>query len=487
MRTLDTLTFDNTYARLPEAFRQRVDPTPVPEPYLVAFNPDAARLIDLDPAEADRPEFAQAFAGNRPLPGAEPVAAKYAGHQFGSYVPQLGDGRAILLGEVRNSRGEKWDLQLKGAGRTAFSRFGDGRAVLRSTIREYLCSEAMHGLGVPTTRALCVVGTDMPVYRELPEPGALLVRMAPSHVRFGSFEVFFYRRQHDELRQLADYVIGQFFPDLVSREDRYVRFFAEVVTRTADLLARWQAVGFAHGVMNTDNMSVLGLTLDYGPFGFVEDFDPGYVCNHSDHTGRYAFDQQPAVAYWNLSRLGQALTPLADADALTAALKTYPDRFNESLDARMREKLGLFTPRDGDSELWTGALDVLAAQRADFTNFWRALSDFDPTPGAENAGIRRLFGCAKGFDAWADGYAARLRAEPERERKARMDRVNPRYVLRNYLAQQAIEKAEKDRDFSEVARLHDILRDPFTDRPEMDAYAAPAPDWGKRLVISCSS
>jgi len=487
MRTLETLTFDNTYARLPDAFRQRVDPTPVPAPYLVAFNPDAARLIDLDPAEAARPEFIEAFAGNRLLPGSEPVAMKYAGHQFGTYVPQLGDGRAILLGEARNGRGDRWDLHLKGAGRTAFSRFGDGRAVLRSTIREYLCSEAMHGLGVPTTRALCVVGTDLPVRREETETGALLVRMAPSHVRFGTFEVFYHRRQHDELRVLADYVIGQFFPDLASSEDRYVRFYAEVVNRTAELVARWQAVGFAHGVLNTDNMSVLGLTLDYGPFGFVEEFDPGYVCNHSDDAGRYAFDQQPAVGYWNLARLGQALTPLAAPEALGEALNAYPARFNAALDARMHEKLGLARREAGDADLWTGALDVLAAGRAGYTSVWRALADFDPTPGAANEEPRSLFGCAKGFDAWADGYAARLRGEPDADRRGRMNRVNPRYVLRNYLAQQAITAAERDRDFSEVARLHDLLRDPFTDRPGLERYAAPAPDWGKRLVISCSS
>jgi uncharacterized protein YdiU (UPF0061 family) len=489
MRKLESLTFDNTYARLPETFRQRIDPTPVPEPYLVAFNLDAAALIDLDPAEAGRPEFVEYFAGNHPLPGSEPVAMKYAGHQFGTYVPQLGDGRAILLGEVRNGRGEKWDLHLKGAGQTAFSRMGDGRAVLRSTIREYLCSEAMHGLGIPTTRALCVVGTDLSVYREKPETGALLVRMAPSHVRFGSFEVFYYRRQFDELRALADYVGEQHFPEFAGEEDRVARFYREVVARTADLMARWQAVGFAHGVMNTDNMSVLGITLDYGPFGFVEDFDPGYVCNHSDYSGRYAFDQQPGVAYWNLARLGSALTPLAPNEELTAALNSYPDAFNERLEALMRAKLGLATSEEGDTELWIGALGVLAAQRADYTNFFRALSDFDPRPGADNAPLRELFGCAQGFDAWADHYRARLAKEPlvSEERKARMNRVNPRYVLRNYLAQQAITRAEKERDYFEVARLHDLLRDPFTERPGMESYARPAPDWGKKLVISCSS
>jgi serine/tyrosine/threonine adenylyltransferase len=410
---------------------------------------------------------------------------KYAGHQFGTYVPQLGDGRAILVGEVRNARGEKWDLHLKGSGPTAFSRRGDGRAVLRSTIREYLCSEAMHGLGIPTTRALCIVGTDLPVYRERQETGALLVRMAPSHVRFGSFEVFYHRGQHDEVRALADYVIEGHFPELVGLEDRYVRFYAEVVRRTAELLARWQAVGFAHGVMNTDNMSVLGITLDYGPFGFMEEFEPGYVCNHSDETGRYAFDRQPEVAYWNLACLGGALSPLAPVEALTEALNTYPATFNEQFDRRMSEKLGL--GRAGDSDLWIGVLNLLAEQKVDYTTFFRALSDFDGRPGSDNAAIRSLFGCPAGFDAWAEKYRARLEAEPAAGRKARMDRVNPRYVLRNYLAQQAISRAEEQRDFTEVDRLLDLLRDPFTERPGMEEYARPAPEWGKHLEISCSS
>jgi serine/tyrosine/threonine adenylyltransferase len=485
MRKLTELTFDNTYARLPAAFHDPVSPTPVPDPYLVSFNGAAADLIDLDPAEAARPEFVEYFAGNKLLPGSESVAMKYAGHQFGVYVPQLGDGRAILLGEVRNDRGQKWDLHLKGSGQTAFSRRGDGRAVLRSTIREYLCSEAMHGLGIPTTRALCIVGSDMPVYRERQETGALLLRMAPSHVRFGSFEVFFHRGQHEELRTLADYVIAEYFPELVGTEDRYVRFYGEVVRRTAELLARWQAVGFAHGVMNTDNMSILGLTLDYGPFGFMEEFDRGYVCNHSDETGRYAFDQQPMVAYWNLACLGGALTPLAPAEALTEVLNTYPAAFNEQLDGRMREKLGLSRAVLGDTDLWSEALNLLAEQKVDYTTFFRALGDFDPRPGA----VRGLFACPNGFDAWADRYRARLEAEslPPGERKAKMDRVNPRYILRNYLAQQAISRAEDVRDFSEVDRLLDLLRDPFADRPGMDEYAKPAPAWGKHLTISCSS
>src|SRR5262245_37901908 len=289
-RSLETLSFDNTYACLPEAFYAKLNPTPFSEPpYLVNFNPAAAELIDLDPNEVKRPEFAGVFGGSLLVPGMAPLAMIYAGHQFGVYVPQLGDGRAILLGEVKNERGEKWDLHLKGAGLTPFSRDGDGRAVLRSTIREYLCSEAMQALGIPTTRALCIVGSDDKVYREQVETGATLLRMAPSHVRFGTFEIFYYRKQYDWLKVLADFVIDGHFAHLRGATDKYARFFVEVVERTANLIARWQAVGWAHGVMNTDNMSIIGLTLDYGPFGFMDNYDAGFICNHSDHNGRYAF------------------------------------------------------------------------------------------------------------------------------------------------------------------------------------------------------
>jgi uncharacterized protein YdiU (UPF0061 family) len=489
MRKLNELVFDNSYARLPESLYQRVRPTPVPDPYLVAFCPSAAALLDLDPVEARTPAFVQALAGNELIPGSDPVAMRYAGHQFGTYVPQLGDGRAILLGEVRNGRGEKWDLHLKGAGRTAFSRFGDGRAVLRSCIREYLCSEAMHALGIPTSRALCVVGTDLPVYRETPETGALLLRLAPSHVRFGSFEVLSYHHEHEALRVLADYVIGLHFPELQEAQDKYLRLFFEVVRRTARLMAEWQAVGFAHGVMNTDNMSVLGLTIDYGPFGFMEEFDPGFVCNHSDETGRYAFDQQPRIGYWNLACLAQALTPLVERDPLLEALNTYADAFNTHMHALMCRKLGLKDATTEDQSLWTGLLDLLAAARVDYTTFFRKLGTFATTPDADNTEIRVLLGCANDWDRWADRYRSRLVSEKshDAERKARMDRANPKYVLRNYLAQIAITKAVEDRDFAEVDRLRGVLERPFDEQPEMEHYATPAPAWGKRLMVSCSS
>ena len=488
MRTLADLPFDNTYARLPATFYQHVEPTPVPDPYLVAFNADAARLIDLDPSEATKPEFVEYFAGNTLLPGSQPVAMKYAGHQFGSWVPQLGDGRAILLGEVRSAAGERWDLHLKGSGKTMFSRFGDGRAVLRSSIREYLACEAMHALGIPTTRALCIVGTDLEVYRESVEPGALIVRMAPSHVRFGSFEVFAHRGQTEPVKTLVDYVIEQHYPHLKEADDRYVAFLREVVARTARLIAKWQAAGFAHGVMNTDNMSILGITLDYGPYGFVEDFDPGFICNHSDETGRYAFDQQPRIGYWNLAALAQSLLSLMTADQAQAALNAYPDAFNSHMHELMTAKLGLTTTDEGDQPLWTNLIDLLAATRVDYSIFFRALGPFSTSPGAANEPARKLFPNPSVFDPWAERYADRLRSEGslDVERKVRMDRENPKYILRNYLAQVAIEKAER-KDFSEVDRLRGVLRLPFDEQPEMEHYAQPAPEWGRHLQVSCSS
>jgi serine/tyrosine/threonine adenylyltransferase len=488
-RALETLSFDNSYARLPESFHAKLNPTPFSTaPYLISFNPAAADLIDLDPDEALRPEFAGVFGGSLLVPGMEPLAMLYSGHQFGVYVPQLGDGRAILLGEVRNGRGEKWDLQLKGAGMTPFSRDGDGRAVLRSTIREYLCSEAMHGLGIPTTRALCVVGSDHQVYREQVETGAVVLRMAPSHVRFGSFEVFYYRKQHEQLKVLADYVIAQHFPHLTEAAEKYARFFTEIVERTAGLIAQWQAVGWAHGVMNTDNMSILGITLDYGPFGFIDDYDPGFICNHSDHNGRYAFNQQPYIGLWNLSCLAQALLPLAEKDALKAALDSYTPLCERRYMELMRTKVGLIEEHEDDAALIQDLLGLMQQSRVDYTNCFRTLGAFSSVAGSLNESLRDFFLDRAAFNAWAQRYAERLRKEQSHdgERRSRMDRVNPRYVLRNYLAQTAIEKAQQ-KDYSEVDRLLTLLQDPYSDQSGMDAYAAAPPNWGKHLSVSCSS
>ncbi len=491
MRKLENLNVHNTYARLPEDFYSRLAPTPFSKPpYLVSFNADAATLIDLDPNEAARPEFVDYFSGSRLLPGSEPLAMLYSGHQFGHYVPRLGDGRAILLGEIRNRQGEKWDLHLKGAGQTPYSRDGDGRAVLRSTIREYLCGEAMHGLGIPTTRGLCIVGSDEEVLREEGvETGAMLVRLASSHVRFGSFEVFYYRRQYDSLARLADYVIAEQFPHLTGAGDRFPRFLTEVVVRTAHLMAKWQAVGFAHGVMNTDNMSIVGATLDYGPFGFLDDYNPGFICNHSDHGGRYAFHRQPDIGHWNLHALAQALLPLMTEEQAKEALAAYEPALVAHYKDLMRQKLGLAEWRPEDGDLLTDLFAIMQADHVDYTKHFRALSDFHSDPAAANEALRDLFLDRTAFDAWATRYRERLRAEGSHdgERKQRMNRVNPKYVLRNYLVQVAITQATEKKDFAEIARLLELLRDPFAERPEMDQYAASPPDWGRRLVVSCSS
>jgi len=495
MRHLHELQFDNSYARLPEGFHSRVRPTPLDGLHLASVSPAAAALLDLAPDSLRAGPALDCLGGLAPLPGAEPVAMCYAGHQFGRYVPQLGDGRAIILGEVVTEHAGRWELQLKGAGLTPYSRDGDGRAVLRSTIREYLCSEAMHALGIPTTRALCMFGSDEEVYRERIERGALLVRMAPSHVRFGSFEVFFYRQQYDRLRRLADYVLEHDFPELRDTPQPYLALLREVVVRTARLMAQWQLIGFAHGVMNTDNMSILGLTLDYGPFGFMDAYDPGFVCNHSDYHGRYAFDRQPSIGLWNLTCLAQAMLPLLDpdngeaaAEQARAALDDYQPVLVRAYAQGMRAKLGLRTEQAGDQDLAAGLLDLMAASGVDYTNLFRDLAGLRLDDPVGDGGLRDRFVDRAAFDAWAADYRARLRAEQSADasRGAAMNAVNPRYVLRNYLAQRAIAEAEEG-DYGEVDRLLALLSRPFDEQTGMQGYAAEPPDWGRDLEVSCSS
>jgi serine/tyrosine/threonine adenylyltransferase len=489
MRKLEQLNFENTFARLPDTFHSRLNPTPLPAPYLVSFNAKAARLIDLDSEEISRADFAEHLTGNRILPGSDPLSMLYAGHQFGHFVPQLGDGRAILLGEIRNRAGELWDVQLKGAGITPFSRQGDGRAVLRSSIREYLCSEAMHNLGIPTSRALCIVGSDEEVYRERIESAAVLTRLSPSHVRFGSFEVFFNRGQHELITTLADYVIARHFPDLIDDADKYQLFLNEVTQRTAKLMAQWQGIGFSHGVMNTDNMSILGLTFDYGPFGFMESYDPGYICNHSDPRGRYAYDQQPQVGLWNLACLAQALSPLIPAEQSHAVLDGYAPAYHQHYAELMAAKLGLSNYFEEDIQLTGSLLQMMHNSRLDYTNLFRSLGNFNSSADATNDPLRDQFIDRAAFDAWAVTYRARLQRDPgtDSERKARMDAVNPRYILRNYLAQNAIEKAEKHRDYTEIDLLLKLLENPFDEQPEMESYAATPPEWAQQIEVSCSS
>ena len=495
MHRLEDLALQNSYLQLPGDSYSRVAPTPLTNPHLISLNHDAAALIDLSPEEGVRREFLEIMSGARPLPGATPLAMCYSGHQFGHYVPRLGDGRAILLGEVRNSRGEKWDLHLKGAGLTPYSRRGDGRAVLRSTIREYLCGEAMHGLGIPTSRGLCIIGSDEEVYREQIEPGAMLVRMAPSHVRFGTFEYFYYTEQFEPLRQLADYVIREHYPWLTGTPDCYTGLLGEVVMRSAQLIAQWQAVGFAHGVMNTDNMSILGITLDYGPFGFLDHYEPGFVCNHSDHQGRYAFDRQPDIGLFNLSCLAQAMLPLLSdnteeaVERAQAQLARYQPELTDQYTRLMRAKLGLGATRPEDQKLCNHLLEIMATNRVDYTRLFRALAQFRQEPGHVNPPLRDMFIDRTAFDVWADQYRRRLAAENSDDlaRGRLMNRTNPKYILRNYLAETAIRQAQSQQDYSGIEQLLALLKHPYDEQPEHDHCAAEPPDWAQHLAVSCSS
>ena len=488
MNTLDQFAFDNRYATLPEQFYTRLAATPLPQPYLVAWNPDAFELLGLRHDQAQQQDFVSIFSGNQTPTGADPLAAIYAGHQFGHYVPQLGDGRALLLGEVLTPAGARWEVQLKGAGRTPYSRGGDGRAVLRSSIREYLCSEAMHGLGIPTTRALCIIGSDLPVHRETVETGAVVTRLAPSFLRFGSFEVFYYRNQHDEIKTLADFALRHYFPELLEEARPYPALLREVTRRTARLMAQWQTVGFCHGVMNTDNMSLLGLTLDYGPYGFMEAYDPGYICNHSDYDGRYAYNQQPEIGAWNCTCLAQALLPLMELDEAREALSDYGETFSTEYMRLMCAKLGL--PFEQASvPLVTRLLELMAQNRVDYTILFRSLAQFDSSPDALNSGIRDQFLDREAFDAWAEVYAQSLRSigSHDEERAMQMNRTNPKYILRNHLAEIAIRKARDERDYREIERLRRLLAKPFDEQPEFGDYAKEPPEWANKIEVSCSS
>lgn len=494
--SLDQLPLSNSFAELGDGFFSPVQPSPFRQPaHLVHANPSVAELLHLLPTEINTSHFTEYMSAKRLLTNGAPLAMLYAGHQFGFFVPQLGDGRAIMLGETTTPAGQKWELQLKGSGLTPYSRQGDGRAVLRSTIREYLCSEAMAGLGIPTTRALAMVRSDDEVYRERIEPGAMLTRVAPSHVRFGSFEVFFYRQQFEHIQTLADYVISHHYPELADTANPYKALFEEVIQRTARLIAQWQAVGFAHGVMNSDNMSILGLTIDYGPFGFMEAYQPGFVCNHSDHEGRYAFDQQPEIGLFNLSCLGQALLPLFDedrkqsADWALSAMGKYNRLYRHEYGLLMRAKLGLATAQKEDPQLIADLLELMANDQVDYTILFRRLCDFTSRPEDRPTTLRDLFLRREAFDDWARRYAQRLQDEDsnDSERAARMRQINPKYVLRNYLAEQAIRKAEEEKDYSEIDVLFKLLQDPFAEHTEFEHYAGHPPEWATQISVSCSS
>jgi uncharacterized protein YdiU (UPF0061 family) len=475
------------------AFGTDLPPQPVAAPHWVARSPALAQALGL--AEWLAGDEALAVLSGARIPGGtQPHASVYSGHQFGVWAGQLGDGRALMLGELETPLGPM-EVQLKGSGLTPYSRMGDGRAVLRSSIREFLGSEAMHALGIPTTRALAVVGSPLPVRRETIETAAVVTRVAPSFLRFGHFEHFAHTAgDRDALQRLLAATIERYFPALQGQPQPAAALLEAVARRTARLIAQWQAVGFCHGVMNTDNMSLLGLTIDYGPFGFLDAFDPAHVCNHSDHQGRYAYARQPGVAFWNLHALAQALLPLVDgppeaaSELLLAALEPYKSDYAAAMLGALRAKLGLQHEHDADQALVDDLLRLMADDRADFTIAFRRLATFRTAPAADNATIRDVFVDRAAFDAWASRYRDRLAAEnsDDAARATRMNRVNPKFVLRNHLAQTAIERAAAG-DFGEVSRLLTVLEHPFDEQPGHEADADFPPPWAQQIEVSCSS
>ncbi|MEH4662345.1 protein adenylyltransferase SelO [Phytobacter diazotrophicus] len=479
-----TLSFITRWRDELPGFYTALSPTPLSNARLLWHNAPLAKTMGIDPALFAPNEGAGVWGGETLLPGMSPLSQVYSGHQFGVWAGQLGDGRGILLGEQRLPDGTTLDWHLKGAGLTPYSRMGDGRAVLRSTIRESLASEAMHHLGIATTRALSIVTSDTPVYRESVEQGAMMMRIAQSHIRFGHFEHFYYRREPEKVRQLADFVIRHYWPHLQGDANKYEVWFRDVIARTAALMARWQAVGFAHGVMNTDNMSILGLTIDYGPYGFLDDYQPGFICNHSDYQGRYSFDNQPTIALWNLQRLAQTLSPFMSADVLNAALDSYQPVLLSEYGILMRQKLGFFSQQKDDNVLLSELFALMEREGSDYTRTFRMLSHTEQM--SASSALRDEFIDREAFDSWFSRYRARLAQETiaDAQRQQQMQNVNPAVVLRNWLAQRAIEQAEQG-NTEELERLHAVLREPYAERN--DDYSRRPPDWGKRLEVSCSS
>lgn len=499
----------NSFAALPEAFYTRLPTSALNQPELLHVNEQAAQLLGLSSQALRDPSFLDVVSGTTGLPGGVTLAAVYSGHQFGHWAGQLGDGRAHLLGELQGPEGA-WELQLKGAGMTPYSRMGDGRAVLRSSVREYLASQAMQGLGIPTTRALSLVSAKNPVMRETVETAAVVARMAPSFIRFGSFQHWAARKQPELLRQLADYVIARFYPECLSAQNPYVSLLEAVVVRTAKLMAAWQVVGFCHGVMNTDNMSILGLTLDYGPYGFMDGFDARHICNHTDTNGRYAWHAQPAVAHWNLYQLANSLHEIVpDADALRAALDQFEPVFLQTMQHRMMQKLGLSDWQSGDETLIDDLWSLMQANHADFTLTFRQLTYAPGSLSLQAQQITQhqiefelghtvnpalkpfldLFADRDAAGHWLARYIDRVSRAPSKpgfDRIQTMLGANPLYILRNHLAQRAIEAAQQG-DASEIDRLMSLLTHPFAAQSGMQSYAAIPPDWASHIEVSCSS
>ncbi len=478
--TATTFAFDNSYARLPDRFFARVAPTPVRQPRLIRLNRALAEELGLDSGWLASPEGVQVLAGNRVPEGAEPIAEAYAGHQFGGWVPQLGDGRAILLGEVIDRNGRRRDIQLKGSGPTPFSRMGDGRAPLGPVLREYIVSEAMAALGVPTTRSLAAVATGEEVARETILPGGVLTRVAASHIRVGTFQFFATREDSEALRRLVEHVIARHYPEAAAAEAPGLALLEGVIARQARLVAQWMGFGFIHGVMNTDNMTVSGETIDYGPCAFMDAFHPGKVFSSIDVGGRYAFGNQPRIAQWNLAQLAQSLLPLLPGSredavgAAQAAIDRFPELWLEAWLGVMRAKLGLATQQQGDQALIEGLLGRMADNQADYTLTFRGLAELANSEQEEAEGPRTLFAEPAAFDAWAADWRARCEAENRTpaERRASMRAVNPRFIPRNHLIEEALSAAQQG-DLAPFETLLAVLAEPFADQPGHARYAEP--------------
>ena len=486
--------FENTYTALPANFFARVVPTPVASPRLIKLNRALATHLGLDPDRLSSPEGVEILAGKQIPDGADPIAMAYAGHQFGHFVPQLGDGRAILLGEVIDADGIRRDIQLKGSGPTPFSRRGDGRAALGPVLREYIVSEAMAALGIPTTRSLAAVMTGESVLRETPLPGAVLTRVASSHIRVGTFQYFAARGDTEGVRRLADHVIGRHYPQLANAERPYHALLEAVIARQADLVARWLLVGFIHGVMNTDNTSISGETIDYGPCAFMDHYDPATVFSSIDEQGRYAYANQPRIALWNLTRLAECLLPLfsdaqdkAIAEA-QSALAGFAERFSTAFHEGLRGKLGLFTARDEDPALAQDLLDAMAKNHADFTLTFRRLSDAALDP-AEDRNVRQLFADPAAYDEWAVRWRQRISDEPQdpAARQATMRSVNPAFIPRNHGVEAVIKAAVNRDDFAPFEELLTVLSKPYEDQPALSAYAEPPEPHQRVLQTFCGT
>lgn len=491
------LQFSNTYAHLLSELGQFVKPTTFPKPKWISISSQTSKLLNIDFKALDsQPEWLAWFSGNQVVDGARPLAQKYTGHQFGQYNPELGDGRGLLLGEVLSDTG-RWDLHVKGAGKTPYSRFGDGRAVLRSCIREYVASEALHHLGIPTSRALGLFTTGEHVQRESIEPGAALIRVCESHLRFGHFEYAFYQNDTKLLEQLVAYAVKEVLPQTSNEilalettatpQQQAYQMLKFTIRTTAEMIAKWQAYGFCHGVMNTDNMSILGITFDYGPYGFLDEYEPSHICNHSDHSGRYAFDEQPSIGLWNLNALGYALSPLLTKEELTELLKQYETILLENYSSLMRKKLGFKEKQKEDQALLGELLALMQEQKRDYTYTWRTLSNVRFSDNNEHVFID-TFVDRDAATAWLKRYKKRVSTEiiSDDERCTLMCSVNPKYVLRNYLAQQVIEAAENG-DNKPLEELLTVLSQPFSEQAEFGEYSKLPPDWAGKLSISCSS